>query len=101
MYVTVHCSTSLFQELIGLLVSHSRFSTKKKLSFMCIFLLFLGVGKTHYIRKELRKLTEFVVISLNETFTVANAITKLNELNRENHQCGIFFNYTMSPPGVR
>ena len=58
-----------------------------------------GVGKTHFIQKEISKLPHSVVIVMNETFNEKNTIKKLNELPYEK-DCGIFFNFTIHDPGV-
>jgi len=39
-------------------------------------------------------------IVVNEAFTFANAIFKLQSLPHDEQQCGVFFNFTMVPPGV-
>ena len=39
-------------------------------------------------------------IVINEAFTFVNAICKLQSLPHDQQQCGVFFNFTMIPPGV-
>ena len=41
-----------------------------------------------------------VIIAVNEAFTPLKAISKLRSLPLEKKECGIFFNFTMLPPGV-
>jgi hypothetical protein len=43
---------------------------------------------------------ESIIIAVNETFTPLKAISKLRSLPLEKKDCGIFFNFTMLPPGV-
>ena len=59
-----------------------------------------GDGKTHYIKTKLALLDEYVVISVNEAFTPSKAISKLQKLSFDTQKSGIFFNFTMLPPGV-
>jgi hypothetical protein len=44
---------------------------------------------------------ESIIIDVNEAFTPLKAISKLRSLPLEKKDCGIFFNFTMLPPGVR
>ena len=39
-------------------------------------------------------------IVINEAFSLVNAICKLQSLPHDEQQCGVFFNFTMVPPGV-
>ena len=60
-----------------------------------------GDGKTHYIKTQLAVLDENLVISVNEAFTPLKAISTLQKLPAfDRKKCGIFFNFTMLPPGV-
>ena len=59
-----------------------------------------GNGKTHYIKKELTKCTEHVTIAINEAFSPSNAIIKLRSISTSKENVGIFFNFTIPPPGV-
>ena len=59
-----------------------------------------GDGKTHYIRTQLALLDEYIMISVNEAFTPTKAISKLQKLSFDAKKCGMFFNFTMLPPGV-
>ena len=54
----------------------------------------LGDGKTHYIKKHLHQ--PYLVIAVNESFSLLNAIVKLRSLPR-NESCTIFFNFTIVP----
>jgi hypothetical protein len=58
-----------------------------------------GNGKTHYIKKQLAKCADQLVVVVNEGFSPLGAITKLRSLPHEKGM-GIFFNFTILPPGV-
>ena len=64
---------------------------------ICMSLFTTGNGKTHYIRSQLTN--NSVTVAVNETFSVANVIEKLNTLSDESH-FSLFFNFTLFPPGV-
>ncbi len=59
-----------------------------------------GNGKTHYIKQQLRNCTECITIALNEAFSPLSAITKLRSLPLYRKDVGLFFNFTILPPGV-
>ena len=54
----------------------------------------VGDGKTHYIKSQLNGSQHSLVIAVNESFTVLNAILKLRSLPRD-ESCKIFFNFTI------
>lgn len=60
-----------------------------------------GNGKTHYIRKQLASCSEHVTIAVNEVFSPLSAIIKLRSLSLYKENVGLFFNFTILPPGVR
>ena len=59
-----------------------------------------GNGKTHYIKKQLSHCSEQITIAVNEAFSPLTAITKLRSLTLYQSNVGIFFNFTILPPGV-
>ena len=61
----------------------------------------LGDGKTHYIERQLAECPAQLKIAVNEAFTPLSAIKKLCQLPTETPGCGVFFNFTLLPPGVR
>ena len=61
----------------------------------------VGDGKTHYIKQQLAQCAAGLTVAVNEAFTPLNAINKLRTLPLNQRHCGIFFNFTMLPPGVR
>ncbi len=60
----------------------------------------VGNGKTHYIREKLEDTSSHITIAVNEAFTCANAIEKLQHLPNDVSGCAIYFNFTMLPPVV-
>ena len=62
--------------------------------------IFIGDGKTHYIKSQLKQIDEHVVIAVNEAFTPVRAISKLCSLSLKNPGCAIYFNFTMLPTEV-
>lgn len=65
-----------------------------------IYNCYAGVGKTYFIRqKKLPNLPHYVIIAMNETFSVKNAIQKLSELSGCENS-GVFFSFTINDPGV-
>ncbi len=60
----------------------------------------VGNGKTHYIREKLEDASNHITIAVNEAFTCANAIEKLQHLPHDVSGCAIYFNFTMLPPVV-
>ena len=73
--------------------------------YMCVYiapcnLSFTGNGKTHYIRKQLAGCSEHVTIAINEVFSPLSAIIKLRSLSLYKENVGLFFNFTILPPGV-
>ncbi len=58
-----------------------------------------GDGKTHYIKSQLEQCSDARTIAVNEAFTALNAINKLRSLPLTKKNCGIFFNFTVLPPG--
>ena len=61
---------------------------------------YAGNGKTHYIKKQLAQCSEHITIAVNEAFSPLTAITKLRSLSLYRKNIGIFFNFTILPPGV-
>ena len=59
-----------------------------------------GNGKTHYIKKQLAKCSQEITIAVNEGFSTLKAITKLRHSLLYKKNVGIFFNFTILPPGV-
>ena len=64
---------------------------------MFYYVFYIGDGKSHYIKKELRKLDHTLIIAVNEAFSVLNTISKLRMLPLDQY-CGIYFNFTVVPP---
>ena len=60
----------------------------------------IGNGKTHYIKKRLEECAEQITIAVNEGFTPLKAINKLRSLPLYKINVGLFFNFTLLPPGV-
>ena len=60
----------------------------------------VGDGKTHYIKKQLALCSVHKTIALNEAFTLSNAISKLRSIPLYLNNVGLFFNFTILPPGV-
>ena len=56
-----------------------------------------GVGKTHYIRKQLANCRS-VTVAVNEGFEPIKAIQRLHVLPRTEKECAIFFNFNLIPP---
>ena len=67
---------------------------------MTLWLQYAGNGKTHYITSQLKQCPQSLHITISETFTVLNVIKKLNSIPIDEKGCGIFFNFTLLPPGV-
>lgn len=59
-----------------------------------------GNGKTHYIKKQLANCSDHVTIAINEAFCPLTAIHKLRSLPLYKKDIGLFFNFTILPPGV-
>ncbi len=59
-----------------------------------------GDGKTHYIQKQLAQCPSHQTIAINEAFSPSKAIAKLRSLPLCQKNVGIFFNFTILPPGV-
>ena len=59
-----------------------------------------GDGKSHYIKKQLAVCPSYKTIAINEAFTPNKAISKLRSLPLYQKKVGIFFNFTILPPGV-
>lgn len=59
-----------------------------------------GVGKTHYIKEQLKNSPAHVTIAVTESFTPLKSILRLRNLPLDKHGVAIFFNFTMLPPGV-
>ncbi len=59
-----------------------------------------GDGKTHYIKKKLKEAASSVTIAVNEAFSVASAIKKLQSIPMDSPDCAVFFNFTLIPPEV-
>lgn len=70
------------------------------MNFYVIIAIKTGNGKTHYIKKQLAKCTEQITIAINEAFSLSNAISKLRSVSFSKDNVGIFFNFTVLPPGV-
>ena len=62
--------------------------------------MYAGNGKTHYIKKQLAHCSEQITIAVNEAFSPLRAITKLRSLPLYKKNIGLFFNFTILPPGV-
>ena len=62
--------------------------------------IYIGDGKTHYIKEQLSLCSVHKNIALNEAFTPRNAIFKLRSLPLYLENVGLFFNFTLLPPGV-
>lgn len=60
----------------------------------------VGNGKTHYIKNNLAGCDEQLTIAMNEGFTPLLAINKLRSLSPFKKHIGLFFNFTILPPGV-
>ena len=60
----------------------------------------VGNGKTHYIQKQLANCSEHITIAVNEAFSPLRAISKLRSLPLYASNVGLFFNFTILPPGV-
>ena len=56
-----------------------------------------GIGKTHYIRKQLANCCS-VTVAVNESFRPIKAIQRLRVLPRNEKNCAIFFNFNLIPP---
>ena len=54
----------------------------------------IGDGKTHYIKKQL--CDPYLIIAVNESFTVLSAVSKLRTLPPD-QKCSIFFNFSIAP----
>ena len=63
-------------------------------------LLYTGIGKTHYIRQQLKSCEEVLTIAINEVFSPVQVIKKLRSLSWCKRNIGLFFNFTIVPPGV-
>ncbi len=63
----------------------------------------IGDGKTHYIKEQLSSgpCTKHLTIAVNEAFTPLYAISKLRSLPLYQRDIGLYFNFTLLPPGVR
>ena len=72
----------------------------KIVSFMANHSFHTGVGKSHYIRKQLANAPQSVTISVNEMFTRKRCIEKLSTLSYD-AEAAISFNFTVTYPGVR
>jgi len=59
-----------------------------------------GDGKTFYIKEQLKKAPKSLTIAINEAFSVANAVRKLQSLSTNVKHCALYFNFTLLPPGV-
>ena len=59
-----------------------------------------GDGKTFYIKEQLKKAPESLTIAINEAFSVANAVRRLQSLSTNVKGCALYFNFTLLPPGV-
>lgn len=62
--------------------------------------LYIGDGKTFYIKEQLKKAPESLTIAINEAFSVANAIGRLQSLSTNVKGCALYFNFTLLAPGV-
>jgi len=68
-----------------------------QIKYVAIFakiIALIGDGKTHYIKKQL--CSPYLIIAVNESLTVLNAISKLRNLPADK-KCAIFFNFTIIP----
>ena len=63
--------------------------------------MYTGNGKTHYIKEQLAaRCAQHITIVVNEAFSPLKAITKLRSLPLYEKNTGLFFNFTIHPPGV-
>ncbi len=65
--------------------------------------VYVGDGKTHYIKEQMKTSKAKLTIAVNEAFTPLKAITKLCGFLSTNDtvwMAAIFFNFTMFSPGV-
>ena len=60
-----------------------------------------GNGKTYYVKSKLDNCNEQLTIAINEAFSRLTVITMLRSLPLYANNVGIFFNFTLLPPGVR
>ena len=65
------------------------------------FMIIIGNGKTHYIKKQLNNCSEQITIAINEAFTPLNTIKRLRSLPLHMKNVGLFFNFTILLGGVR
>ena len=74
----------------------------KSHDFSCVQLVYgsAGNGKTHYIKRQLTNCAEHITIAVNEAFSPLSAIEKLRSLSLHRKNIGLFFNFTILPPGV-
>lgn len=63
-------------------------------------IVYVGSGKTHYIKRKLKKCSEHITIAINEAFTPLSAISKLRSLPLYTTNIGLHFNFTILPTGV-
>ena len=72
--------------------------------FIIIGFLFIGNGKSHYIKKELRHYFQdrSVIITLNESFNELVVIKQLQETLIKSSPSGqaLYLNFTFVPPAV-
>ena len=59
-----------------------------------------GDGKTHYIESQLHYSPHPLRITVNESFMPLNVIKRLSSLPFDVHNCAVFFNMSLLPPGV-
>ena len=65
------------------------------------YLYYVGCGKTHYIKSELKeKGLPYVVITVDESFSADRAIRKLRSLENYEGPNSIYFNFTLIFPTV-
>jgi len=65
---------------------------------LSLHFLTAGVGKSHYIRQQLRMSSRSVTIVVNEGFEPLKAIERLHILPKNQKNCAIYFNFNLIPP---
>ena len=88
--ITLYAS-SLYTDVLVTYSHHTRIN---------INFLLIGNGKTHYIKEQLATCGQQITIAVNEAFSPLKAINKLLSLPLHENNVGLFFNFTVHPPGV-
>lgn len=85
---------------MGLLVIVLSLDFSSFIDDVIIIIICVGNGKTHYIKRQLANCAKQLTIAVNEAFSPLKAITKLRSLPLYKQNVGLFFNFTILPPGV-